>query len=131
MGATARIVPIQGEPFDADPFRCAPACRDPCRRRGQADEVRLAEGQLDAVQLRLLTAPDRQILWAASFADSSSYFKCAPTTLNSILRHIEDREIAQRDGAEGERLAYRFTIKAQRLLNAVDLPSIWRARRRT
>jgi DNA-binding SARP family transcriptional activator len=91
-------------------------------------EVRLAEGQVDAVQLRLLTAPDHEILWAASFADSSPYFKRAPITVNSILRHIEDREIAQRDAAEGARLAYRFTLEAQRLLNAIDLPSIRRAR---
>ena len=47
-------------------------------------EVRLAEDQVEAVQLRLLTAPDHEIFWAASFADSSPYFKRAPITVNSI-----------------------------------------------
>jgi DNA-binding SARP family transcriptional activator/tetratricopeptide (TPR) repeat protein len=92
-------------------------------------EVRLAQARVSAIQLRLLALPDHQILWAASFADSSQYFERAPITLNSILRHIEDREIALRDGVEGARAAYRFTLEAQRLLNAIDLPSIRRARR--
>ncbi|MGA2492105.1 MAG: BTAD domain-containing putative transcriptional regulator [Roseiarcus sp.] len=92
-------------------------------------EVRLAQGRISAVQLRLLTLPEHQILWAASFADSSQYFERAPVTLNSVLRHIEDREIALREGVDGLRVAYRFTLEAQRLLNAIDLPSIRRARR--
>ena len=79
--------------------------------------------------MRLLTLPERQILWAASFADSGQYFERAPVTLNAILRHIEDREISLRDGADGSRVAYRVTLEAQRLLNAIDLPSIRRARR--
>ena len=49
--------------------------------------------------------------------------------MNAILRHIEDREISLREGVEGLRVAYRFTLEAQRLLNAIDLPSIRRARR--
>ena len=92
-------------------------------------EVRLAQGRVGAIQFRLLTLPEHQILWAASFADSSQYFERTPITLNSILRHIEDREISLRDGVEGVRVAYRFTLEAQRLLNAIDLPSIRRARR--
>jgi DNA-binding SARP family transcriptional activator len=92
-------------------------------------EVRHAQGRVSAIQFRLLTLPEHQILWAASFADSSQYFARAPITLNSILRHIEDREISLRDGVEGARVAYRFTLEAQRLLNAIDLPSIRRARR--
>ncbi len=92
-------------------------------------EVRLGQGRASAIQLRLLTLPEHQILWAASFADSGQYFERAPVTLNSILRHIEDREILLRDGGEGMRVAYRFTLEAQRLLNAIDLPSIRRARR--
>ena len=92
-------------------------------------EVRLGQGRAGAIQLRLLTLPEHQILWAASFADSGQYFERAPVTLNSILRHIEDREISLRDGGEGARVAYRFTLEAQRLLNAIDLPSIRRARR--
>jgi len=92
-------------------------------------EVRLAQGRAGAVQLRLLTLPEHQILWVASFADGSQYFERAPVTLNTILRHIEDREISQRDGADGLRAAYRLTLEAKRLLNAVDLPSIRRARR--
>ena len=92
-------------------------------------EVRLAQGRASAIQLRLLTLPEHQILWAASFADSGQYFERAPVTLNSILRHIEDREISLRDGVDGVRVAYRFTLEAQRLLNAIDLPSIRRARR--
>jgi DNA-binding SARP family transcriptional activator len=92
-------------------------------------EVRLAQGRASAIQLRLLTLPEHQILWAASFADSGQYFERAPIALNSILRHIEDREVSLRDGVEGARLAYRFTLEAQRLLNAIDLPSIRRARR--
>jgi tetratricopeptide (TPR) repeat protein len=78
--------------------------------------------------LRLLTPREHQILWAASFADSSQYFERAPITLNSILRHIEDREISLSD-SDGLRVAYRLTLEAQRLLNAIDLPSIRRARR--
>jgi DNA-binding SARP family transcriptional activator/Flp pilus assembly protein TadD len=92
-------------------------------------EVRLAQGRVGAIQFRLLTLPERQILWAASFADGSQYFERAPVTLNAILRHIEDREISLRDGVEGARVAYRFTLEALRLLNAIDLPSIRRARR--
>jgi DNA-binding SARP family transcriptional activator len=92
-------------------------------------EVRLGQGRASAIQLRLLTLPEHQILWAASFADSGQYFERALVTLNSILRHIEDREISLRDGGEGLRVAYRFTLEAQRLLNAIDLPSIRRARR--
>jgi len=92
-------------------------------------EVRLAQGRASAIQLRLLTLPEHQILWAASFADSGQYFERAPIALNSILRHIEDREILLQHGGEGARVAYRFTLEAQRLLNAIDLPSIRRARR--
>ncbi len=92
-------------------------------------EVRLGQGRASASQLRLLTLPEHQILWAASFTDSGQYFERAPITLNSILRHVEDREISLRDGVEGSRVAYRFTLEAQRLLNAIDLPSIRRARR--
>ena len=92
-------------------------------------EVRLAQGRVSAIQLRLLSLPEHQILWAASFADSSQYFERAPITLSSILRHVEDREIALREGVDGLRVAYRFTLEAQRLLNAIDLPSIRRARR--
>ena len=92
-------------------------------------EVRLAPGRFNAIQLRLLSLPERQILWAASFADSSQYFARAPITLFAILRHIEDREIALRERGESVRAAYRFTLEAQRLLNAIDLPSIRRARR--
>jgi len=92
-------------------------------------EVRLAHGRISAIQLRLLSLPEHQILWAASFADSSQYFERAPITLNSILRHVEDREISLREGVDGMRVAYRFTLEAQRLLNAIDLPSIRRARR--
>jgi tetratricopeptide (TPR) repeat protein len=106
-----------------------PAEREAISAADYIVEVRLAEDRVDAIQLRLLTAPEHQILWAASFADSGQYFKRAPITVNSILRHIEDREIAQRDGIGGARLAYRFTLEAQRLLNAIDLPSIRRARR--
>ena len=92
-------------------------------------EVRLAQGRVSAIQVRLLTLPEHQILWAASFTDSSQYTERAPVTLNSILRHIEDREMSLRDGLDGSRVAYRFTLEAQRLLNAIDLPSIRRARR--
>ena len=92
-------------------------------------EVRLGQGRASAIQLRLLNLPGHQILWAASFADSSQYFERAPVTLNAILRHVEDREIALWDSGEGLRAAYRFTLEAKRLLNAVDLPSIRRARR--
>ncbi len=92
-------------------------------------EVRLGQGRTSAIQLRLLTAPKHQILWAASFADSSQYFERAPITLNAILRHIEDREISLREGVDGLRVAYRITLEAQRLLYAIDLPSIRRARR--
>jgi len=92
-------------------------------------EVRLAQGHVSAIQLRLLNLPERQILWAASFIDSSQYFERAPITLNSILRHVEDHEISLRDTVDGVRIAYRFTLEAQRLLNAIDLPSIRRARR--
>jgi DNA-binding SARP family transcriptional activator len=91
-------------------------------------EVRYAQGRAGAIQLRLLTLAEHQILWAATFADSGQYFERARITLNSILRHIEDREIALRD-SDGLRVAYRFTLEAQRLLNAIDLPSIRRARR--
>lgn len=99
---------------------------------GPADyliEVRHAQGRVSAVQLRLLTLPEHQILWATSFADGGQYFSRAPVALNSILRHIEDREISLRDSVDGQRAAYRFTLEAQRLLNAIDLPSIRRARR--
>jgi tetratricopeptide (TPR) repeat protein len=92
-------------------------------------EVRLAQGRASAIRLRLLVLPEHQILWAASFADSGQYFERAPVTLNAILRHIEDREISLREGVDGLRVAYRFTLEAQRLLNAIDLPSIRRARR--
>jgi DNA-binding SARP family transcriptional activator len=92
-------------------------------------EVRLAQGRASAIQLRLLILPERQILWVASFADSGQYFERAPITLNSIQRHIEDHEISLRDSVDGARVAYRFTLEAQRLLNAIDLPSIRRARR--
>ena len=92
-------------------------------------EVRHAEGRSGAIQLRLLNLPDRQILWAASFADGGQYQARAPITLNAILRHVEDNEISLRDSPEGTRVAYRFTLEAQRLLNAIDLPSIRRARR--
>jgi DNA-binding SARP family transcriptional activator len=92
-------------------------------------ELRLAQGRASGIQLRLLTLPGRQILWAASFADSDQYLGRAPITLNSILRHVEDREISLRDGVNGLRVAYRVTLEAQRLLNAIDLPSIRRARR--
>jgi len=92
-------------------------------------EIRLAQGRVSAIQLRLLTLPEHQILWAASFADASQYLERAPVTLNAIVRHVEDREISLRDGVEGARFAYRFTLEAQRLLNAIDLPSIRRARR--
>ena len=92
-------------------------------------EVRLAQGRISTVQLRLLTLPEHQIFWAASFADSSQYFANAPLTLHSILRHVEDREISLREGVDGLRVAYRLTLEAQRLLNAIDLPSIRRARR--
>jgi DNA-binding SARP family transcriptional activator len=92
-------------------------------------EVRLGQGRAGAIQLCLLTLPEHQILWVASFADSGQYFERAPVTLNSILRHIEDREILLQHGGEGARVAYRFTLEAQRLLNAIDLPSIRRARR--
>ena len=92
-------------------------------------EFRLAQDRADAIQLRLLSLPERQILWVASFADSGQYLERAPITLNSILRHIEDREIWLRDGGEGLRVAYRVTLEAKRLLNAINLPSIRRARR--
>jgi DNA-binding SARP family transcriptional activator len=92
-------------------------------------EIRLAQGRASAIQLRLLTLPERQILWAASFADSDQYFERAPVTLNAILRHVEDREISAQIGADGSRVAYRLTLEAQRLLAAIDLPSIRRARR--
>jgi len=92
-------------------------------------EVRLARGRINAIQLRLLSLPEHQILWAASFADSSQYFARAPITLFAILRHIEDREISLRERGESVRAAYRFTLEAQRLLKAIDLPSIRRARR--
>jgi DNA-binding SARP family transcriptional activator len=92
-------------------------------------EVRFAQGRISTIQVRLLTLPEHQILWAASFADSSQYAERARVTLNSILRHIEDREISLREGVDGLRVAYRFTLEAQRLLNAIDLPSIRRARR--
>jgi DNA-binding SARP family transcriptional activator len=107
----------------------APAEIAPQKEADYRVEVRLAQGRTDAIQLRLLILPERQILWAASFADPSQYFERAPITLNAIQRHIEDREISLRDGGAGARLAYRFTIEAQRLLNAIDLPSIRRARR--
>ena len=92
-------------------------------------EVRLGQGRAGAIQVRLLALPERQILWAMSFADTEQYFDRAPITLNSILRHVEDREISLQDGADGDRGAYRVTLEAQRLLNAIDLPSIRRARR--
>jgi len=92
-------------------------------------EVRLGQGRAGAIQLRLLALPERQILWATSFVDSEQYFERAPTTLNSILRHVEDREIGLQNGIEGDRVAYRVTLEAERLLNAIDLPSIRRARR--
>jgi len=92
-------------------------------------EVRHAQGRVNAIQLRLLILPERQFLWTASFADSGQYVERALITLNSILRHIEDHEISLRDGVDGLRVAYRFTLEAQRLLNAIDLPSIRRARR--
>jgi DNA-binding SARP family transcriptional activator len=92
-------------------------------------DVRLAQGQDSTIQLRLLTLPEHQILWAASFTDSSQYAERARVSLNSILRHIEDREILLREGVDGSRVAYRFTLEALRLLNAIDLPSIRRARR--
>jgi DNA-binding SARP family transcriptional activator len=92
-------------------------------------EVRLGQGRASAIQLRLLTLPEHQILWVASFADTGQYFERAPVTLNAILRHVEDREISLWDSGEGLRAAYRFTLAAKRLLNAVDLPSIRRARR--
>jgi DNA-binding SARP family transcriptional activator len=90
-------------------------------------EVRLAQGRASAIRLCLLVLPEHQILWAASFADSGQYFERAPVTLNAILRHIEDREISLREGVDGLRVAYRLTLEAQRLLNAIDLPSIRRA----
>jgi DNA-binding SARP family transcriptional activator len=92
-------------------------------------EVRLARGGNSAIQLRMLSLPEHQILWAASLADSSQYFERAPITLHAILRHIENREISLRESGEGVRAAYRITLEAQRLLNAIDLPSIRRARR--
>jgi len=92
-------------------------------------EIRLAPGRASAIQLRLLTLPERQILWAGSFADSDQYFERAPVTLNAILRHVEDRELSLQIGPDGSRVAYRVTLEAQRLLNAIDLPSIRRARR--
>ncbi len=107
----------------------APAEKDAQKAADYLVEVRLAQGRASAIQLRLLTLQEHQILWAASFADSSQYFERAPIALNSILRHIEDREISLRDGVDGSRVAYRFTLEAQRLLNAIDLPSIRRARR--
>jgi DNA-binding SARP family transcriptional activator len=92
-------------------------------------EIRLAAGRASAIQLRLLALPEHEILWAASFADGGEYFERAPTPLNSIIRHVEDREIWLRDGGEGSRVAYRLTLESQRLLSAIDLPSIRRARR--
>jgi DNA-binding SARP family transcriptional activator len=92
-------------------------------------ELRLAQGRANGVQLRLLTLPERQILWAASFVDSDQYLRGVRITLNAIIRHVEDREVLLRDGVEGPRVAYRITLEAQRLLNAIDLPSIRRARR--
>jgi len=92
-------------------------------------EVRLAQGKANGVQLRLLCLPQRQILWATSFADSEQYFERATIALNSVLRHIEDREIASLTEGDEKRFAYRTTLEAQRLLNAIDLPSIRRARR--
>ena len=102
------------------------------KSHGPADyliEVRHAQGRVSAIQLRLLTLPEHQILWATSFADGSQYFERAPVALNSILRHIEDREISLRESVDGLRVAYRFTLEAQRLLSAIGLPSIRRARR--
>jgi DNA-binding SARP family transcriptional activator/tetratricopeptide (TPR) repeat protein len=92
-------------------------------------EIRLAQGGASAIQLRLLALPERQILWAGSFADGGQYFEHTPITLNAILRHVEDREIALQVGDDESRVAYRVTLEAQRLLNAIDLPSIRRARR--
>ena len=92
-------------------------------------DVRLARSASSAIQLRLLMLPERQILWTASFPDSNQYYERPPLTLNTILRHIEDREIALRQGGDNSRLAYRFTLEALRLLDAVNLPSIRRARR--
>ena len=120
LAQTRALTVIAGDPLAGD------------KAQQEADylvDVRLAQGRISAVQLRVLTLPEHQILWAASFADSSQYFERAAVTLNSILRHIEDREMSLRDGVEGARVAYRFTLEAQRLLNAIDLPSIRRARR--
>ena len=91
-------------------------------------EIRLGQGRDSAILLRLLTLPEHQILWAASFADSDQYFDRESDTLNTILVHIEDREISLRDGGKGLRAAYRLTLEAKRLLNSIDLPSIRRAR---
>jgi DNA-binding SARP family transcriptional activator len=107
----------------------SPAENKPQKEADYLVEVRLGQGRTSAIQLRLLILPERQILWAASFADASQYFERAPITLNAIQRHIEDREILSRDSGDGMRVAYRFTLEAQRLLNAIDLPSIRRARR--
>ena len=46
-------------------------------------DVRLAQGRVSAIQLRLLTLPEHQILWAASFADSGQYFERAPTNIDA------------------------------------------------
>ena len=106
--------------------------RDDPESQNAADylvEIRLSQGRAAAIQLRLLTLPERRILWATSFTDSDQYFERAPTLPNSILRHVEDREVTLQNGTEGERVAYRVTLEAERLLNAIDLPSIRRARR--
>ena len=79
--------------------------------------------------MRLIALPTRQILWASSLADGDQYFERAPIALNSIVRHIEDHEIAQQGASDETRVPYRVTLEARRLLNAIDLPSIRRARR--
>ena len=92
-------------------------------------EVRLTQAKANAIQLRLIALPSRQILWATSLADGDQYFERAPIALNSIVRHIEDHEIAQQGASDETRIPYRVTLEARRLLNAIDLPSIRRARR--
>jgi len=92
-------------------------------------EVHQGRGRTGRViSARLLAMPEREILWAAGFDNSDEFANGVHTTVLSVIRQIENREIQLLETATEATSAYRLTVQGQRLLRCVDLPSIRRAR---
>ncbi|MGA2043154.1 MAG: BTAD domain-containing putative transcriptional regulator [Roseiarcus sp.] len=93
-----------------------------------AVEVRARRGGAPGMIVRLVGMATREILWAGDFESADAIADAVATMVHSIVGQIENRELQLLEAGPDGQSAYRLSIKGQRLLRTIDLPSIRRAR---